>query len=318
MNRNQENPHWVITRRVFLKASAASLAAVATSCAALRGPARGTARFGIVTDVHYADIDTRGTRHYRDSLAKLTECVDLMNAQKVDFLVHLGDFKDLHPADDRQSAADNTIADLRLIEGIFQRGRAPRYHVLGNHDEDCVSKAQFLANVKNSRIPADRSYYSFDRHGLHFVVLDANYLADGTDYDCGNFDWRHPNVPPEELAWLEADLAGAPGPVVGFIHQRLDGAGDLHVDNAAEVRHVLEASGKVLAVFQGHHHAGGYSRLEHIHYYTLKGMIEGPGPDTSAYAVVEVLPNRTIVVTGYRTADSKELAGTGAPVEQPT
>ena len=51
-------------------------------------------RFGMVTDPHYADVDTRGSRYYRQSLAKMKECVDLMKQQQVDFLIELGDLKD--------------------------------------------------------------------------------------------------------------------------------------------------------------------------------------------------------------------------------
>ena len=51
-------------------------------------------RFGIVTDSHYADVDTKSGRYYRQSLAKMEECVNLMRRQQVDFLIELGDLKD--------------------------------------------------------------------------------------------------------------------------------------------------------------------------------------------------------------------------------
>jgi hypothetical protein len=143
-------------------------------------------------------------------------------------------------------------------------------------------------------------------------VLDANYKADGNDYERGNFDWTDANIPPEELAWLRRDLAEAPGPVVVFTHQLLDGVGSVYVKNAAEVRHVLEVSGKVLAVFQGHHHAGSYSCIAGIHYYTLKALVEGSGSDNNSYAIVEIRPNGGITVTGYRRAQSIQLAPNAA------
>jgi hypothetical protein len=63
----QGNHNWVITRRVFLKASAATLAGLVVaplSCTqqTTLGRRQGTARFGIVTDSHYADADTIGSR----------------------------------------------------------------------------------------------------------------------------------------------------------------------------------------------------------------------------------------------------------------
>ena len=66
-----------------------------------------------------------------------------------------------------------------------------KYHVLGNHDADSISKEQFLANIKNTNISDGSKYYSFDLKGLHFIVLDANYCADGSDYDHGNFSWTY-------------------------------------------------------------------------------------------------------------------------------
>ena len=309
------NHNWVVTRRVFLKGSAATLAGLAVaqlSCTRRTplGRRRGTARFGIVTDSHYADADTIGSRYYRHSLDKLTECVELMNAQKVDFLIELGDFKDQNnpPVEQR------TIKDLRAIEKVFQKFNGPTYHVLGNHDEDSISKEQFLTNIENTNIDPAKSHYSFDFNGVHFIILDANYRSDGTDYDHGNFDWTDANVPPAELNWLREDLAAGRRDAIVFIHQLLDGTGSHFVKNAGEVRAILQSSGKVQVVFQGHHHSGGYSRIEGIHYYTLKAMVEGAGEENNSYAIVEVRPDFGVTVTGYRKAVSKQLNATTVPV----
>ncbi|MHC4520998.1 MAG: alkaline phosphatase, partial [Planctomycetota bacterium] len=102
-------------------------------------------------------------------------------------------------------------------------------------------------------------------------------------------------------------LATTSAPVVVFTHQLLDGSGDVHINNAAAVREVLESSGRVLAVFQGHHHAGSYNQINGIHYYTLIAMVEGQGRESSAYATAELRPDTGIVVTGYRRAKSQTL-----------
>jgi len=305
----RDNQGWVISRRVFLKASAGaagSLALSALSCGSRFRPGvrRGAARFGIVTDIHFADADRVGTRYYRHSIAKLNECVKQMNMQTVDFLIELGDFKDQNnpPVEKR------TISHLQTIETVFQKFNGPTYHVLGNHDMDSISKKQFLRNVENTGISSRRSYYSFDLNDLHFVILDANYKSDGTDYDHGNFKWTDTNVPLPELKWLKRDLAAARGRIIVFTHQLLDGVGGQYVKNAAQVRQILQDSGKALAVFQGHHHQGGYSRIGGIHYYTLKAMVEGPGPENSSYAIVQAMPDASITITGYRKAVSKKLA----------
>ena len=79
--------------------------------------------------------------------------------------------------------------------------------------------------------------------------------------------------------------------------------------NATAVRALLEQSKKVLAVFQGHRHEGGYSHINGIHYYTLKAVIEGSGAENSAYAIVEADDRFNLTVTGYRRADSRKSCG---------
>ncbi len=310
MKKSLNRTDWVISRRDFLKASAVSITGAGfgslSSCSvgdSMRYSKNGVVRFGIVTDSHYGDVDDLGTRYYRQSLDKMIECVGLMNRKEVDFLIELGDFKD----QDNPGVEEKTIGYLQTIEKVFQEFNGPRYHALGNHDMDSLSKGQFLANVTNTHISSGRKYYSYDVNGLHFIVLDTNYLEDGSDYDHDNFDWTSSNMPARELGWLKKDLAAAGGAVIVFNHQLLNGAGDHYVDNAGEVRKILEDSGKVLAVFQGHNHEGGYSLIEGIHYYTLKGMIEGSGRENNTYAVVDVYPDNNIIVKGYRKAVSREL-----------
>jgi predicted phosphodiesterase len=301
----QAHQDWIINRRVLLKASAASLTSLTVGpliSHIFAGSRPNTARFGIVTDSHYANRNY-SNRFCTESLGKMTECVELMNKQEVDFLIELGDFKD----EDAPPVEENTISYLQAIEAIFRQFRGSTYHVLGNHDMDSISKSQFLANVSNTGIAPDASYYSFNLNGLHFVILDANYSSDGTDYDHGNFSWTDANIPAAELGWLKGDLASVDGPVIVFVHQLLNGTGDYYVKNAADVRQILEASGKVLAVFQGHYHSGAYSEIQGIHYYTLRAMVVDSGAENNAYAIVEVHSDRSITVSAYRKAVRKEF-----------
>jgi predicted phosphodiesterase len=313
MRSRNDRGSWVISRRGFLR-SAVAAALASLSCTPGHRSTRSarTARFGMVTDCHYADAAPVGKRFYRESLGKLSECVDRMNAERVDFLIELGDFKDQN----KPVVEQKTLLHLQSIESVFRRFQGPRYHVLGNHDVDSISKQQFLSHVQNTGIKSGRNYYSFNVRGLHFIVLDANYRPDGSDYDHGNFDWTNANVPDQELEWLRRDLAACPGRAIVFIHQRLDGTGPAFVKNASQVRQILRASGRVLAVFQGHDHEGDYQQIDGILYYTLKAVVEGSGPDNNSYAIVEVHPDHSITVTGYRKASSTRLShGVVARVE---
>lgn len=266
------------------------------------------ARFGMVTDLHYADMDPRINRYYRESIPKLNECVDLMNQEKVDFLIEMGDFKDIKDKDVQQ-----TLQFLKDIESEFRKFNGPRYHVMGNHDMDFISKIQFLNEIRNAGFPYAQSYYSFNSGLVHFVVLDANFTSDGKPYDSGRFDWKDCFIPKRQLSWLEGDLRENDKPTIIFCHQLLDAPGyptklaHFFPSNSAEVRKILEDSGKILAVFQGHYHKGGFSVINDIPYYTLKALIEGSGESNNSYAIVEVENDFSIRIKGYRTATSEEL-----------
>ncbi|WP_337177431.1 metallophosphoesterase family protein [Paludisphaera sp.] len=290
-----------IGRRAFLgRGGALVLAATAAGEARARAtdePAGDAVRFGMVTDLHYADKEPAGTRHYRETPAKLAEAVARFRDADLAFVVELGDLID---------AADSVETEARWLETIdaeFTRASRERHYVLGNHCVDTLTKDEFLGAVGQGR-----SYYSFDRGGLHFVVLDACFREDGRPYGRKNAHWTDANIPAEEVEWLRADLAAGEEKTIVFAHQRLDVEGSYAVNNAEEIRRVLEGSGRVAAVFQGHSHRNDYREVGGIHYATLVGMIEGSGAENNGYAVVSARPDGSLVVTGFRTQASHRWA----------
>ena len=86
-----------LNRREFV---IASLATVAAGCS-VSASEKPLVRFGMVSDLHYAElpdgIDEPGTRCFKDAPLKLRDAVDAMNERKVDFMIELGDFKDMMP-----------------------------------------------------------------------------------------------------------------------------------------------------------------------------------------------------------------------------
>ena len=285
-------------RRDFLRSAVSVCLLPLAARSAPESPPAPKVRFGLITDVHYADTPDRGRRRYRASIEKMRRAVEAMNREKPAFVVELGDFKD----QDQPADAQRTLAHLRAIETEFRRFVGPVHHVLGNHDVDSITKEQFLAEVHNGGAPAKAAQYSFDAGGVHFVVLDANFSADGSAYQPGRFKWDDSNIPPAGLEWLRADLARATGPAIVFAHQRLDTKGPVAVQNAAAVREVLEKSGRVQGVIQGHDHAGAFQRINGIAYYTLKSTVESAA-DASPWAIAELDHGKLtvrgeIVVTG--------------------
>lgn len=258
--------------------------------------------FGIFTDVHYASIADNGTRKYSQSLDKVKQCIDTMNARKVGFVIELGDFKDMPTPPDSQSA----LTFLSTIEHAFSRFQGERFHVLGNHDEDCISKEQFNSIVLNSNISRDSTYYSFQKGGFKFIVLDACFDSTGHPYDRGNFLWSDANIPCHELLWLEKELKKTSLPTIVFVHQLLYGNSAVTIKNASIVREILENNGFVKCVFHGHDHKGGYEQINGIPYYTLKGLIEGDFPESNSFAVVTLTADK-IGIKGFGNATSIEF-----------
>ena len=269
---------------------------------------RRTLRFGVLTDTHYADRPTAGTRHYADSLQKVDEAIEAFNRAKVDFVIELGDLKDM----DAKGTPELTLRYLDSIEQRLRRFDGPLYHVLGNHDMDCITKEEFLAHTSNAGRANGRAYYSFEAQGVRCIVLDANFNADMTPYSRGNFDWRVANIPTEQLDWLDGELTRhRRQPTIIFLHQMLDSFSDINKDlcvkNADKAVEIIERHEQVLAVIQGHHHPGHYSFRRGVHYLTLQGMIEQAAP-TNSYAIVEVRPSGDISVDGFKSCPDRELS----------
>ena len=130
-----------LNRRQFLKGAVAAGAVTAFGDVGDTAPA---VRFGFITDCHYAvHIKPRLLNNYHDGLRKMDAFVAKMNELGVDFVVEGGDFKD------RGRTPSESLSYLREIEGRFAAFKGPRYHVLGNHDHDNLSKEEFLAGIAN-------------------------------------------------------------------------------------------------------------------------------------------------------------------------
>ena len=285
-----DNNHIRLGRRALLKHGTLVLAAASlnsrTMFASDEAP---RLRVGLITDLHYADKGPAGTRYYRETLARLEEAAKQFEQDKPAFVVELGDLID---------AADSVDVEqsyLKTINREFSAICKDRHYVLGNHCVDTLKKEEFLGGVEQ-----EKSYYSFDRGGFHFVVLDSCFRSDGEPYGRKNFQWTDANIPAAELEWLEGDLKASDKPVMVFAHQRLDVSNSHGVKNNADVRTIFESSRKVLAVFQGHSHQNDLKEIDGIHYCTLVAMVEGSGAENNGYSVMEIEPNGTIYLTGFR------------------
>ena len=262
----------------------------------LRGE-RPLVRFGFITDSHYAPHIAPipgDSRRYGDALGKMRRFTQHMNRLNADFAVEGGDFKDLG------RTREESFCYLDSMEGAFSLFRGPRYHVLGNHDHDNLSKEEFLSRISNEGQTSARAFYCFDVNGVRFIVLDSCYRPDGEPYCRGDFDWRGAYLPPEQIAFLREALAAAPGPCVPILHHQLDAEDDTRVANADEVRRVLETSGKVRCVVQGHLHEGSWRELGGIAYFTSPASVFLEAGVSEAHSLVEVFASGAVRIRIFK------------------
>lgn len=275
-------------------------------------------QFGLVADIQYADKDTAGSRHYRASLASLRICTDSWRALPLAFAIQLGDVVD------GRGTVDASREDLETVLGVLGELPFPVRHVLGNH---CFSVPR---DELLPRLGLPSAWYSFERAGWRFVVLDSldeSVCAwpQGSEHwtrarawldahprpetPCA-YDWNG-GVGAEQLAWLREELADAEREgdavvVLSHLPVLADASTPHHILwNHAEVLAVLEASPAVVAYFAGHDHAGGYALHAGIHFVTLEGMVESPAGE-GAYAVVTAYEDR-LEIEGFGGATSRSL-----------
>jgi alkaline phosphatase len=118
-----------LSRRTFFQNGTLLLVAAATVDASslFAEEDKDRLRMGLITDLHYADKPSAGTRHYRETLGKLAEAAIQFQKDKVNFVVELGDLID---------AADSVETEqgyLKTINREFSAISKDRHYVLGNH-----------------------------------------------------------------------------------------------------------------------------------------------------------------------------------------
>lgn len=235
-----------VTRRGFMRRLAAvpAVPALASrlSHAAAPMPRSGRVRFGIISDIHPDMLP--------DGLDRVLAFVAAMKQSKVDFIIQLGDFCWPAPSNRRYLDAWNTYP-----------GKA--YHVLGNHDmDDGYTREQTVAYCG---MPA--MHYTFNAGPALGIVLDGNEPG-------GQATGYKRFIGAEQLTWLERQLSDADRPALVFIHQPFDRDHEDSIENAPEVRGVLERAqkarpGSIVAVFCGHLHMDYAREVNGIRYLQI-------------------------------------------------
>ena len=207
-----------------------------------------------------------------------------------DLLVNLGD-------DIEDESRDADLARYTECQDILRTAKAELVNVAGNHDTIHLTRDD-LARVWRHEGPL---FYALDRGGFHIVVL---HTLERKDVEV--------RIPHAQLEWLAADLARTTLPVIVLMHhsaseQDLEDSlwfkGLAHlalVKERAELRTILQESGKVRVVFNGHVHRNHLDVIAGIPYVTIQSLIENldedaPGRAAAAHAIATIDESRIVV-----------------------
>lgn len=265
-------------------------------------------QFGLVADIQHADKDGRGKRRYRESLDAFKRCVDGWRDEDLAFTIQLGDL-----IDGRGTLAE-TREDLDAVLGVYASlPQTPHRHVLGNH---CLTMPR---PELERRLGLDRSWYSFERDGWRFIVLDsldlsvfgrpegshrhkqaATMLAELKAAGALNAEAWNGGISRPQLEWLDAELTksdreGSRAVVLSHLPVLAAASSEHHVLwNHEAVRKILNAHASTHAFLAGHDHEGGYAVEGAVHHVTVPGLVEAPiGGD--AYAIVKAFKDRLLI-----------------------
>jgi 3',5'-cyclic AMP phosphodiesterase CpdA len=295
-------------RRHFLRTTAL---AAASAPFVSRGAERSGFEIGLVADAQYADVEPKGSRFYRASVARLGAAVEHCNGRELAFCVHLGDLID---------------REWRSFEAIARPLAASRHRwhqLLGNHDFEVL-------DALKGRVPGKLGmawrFGSFDEGGFRFVILDTNDVSvyahatgspekQAAEAELARLQAakvRHAKpwngaLGAKQLAWLDrtcAEAAAQRRRVIVLAHHPVFPANDHNLWNVDAVLAVLDRHRHVVAWLNGHNHAGNFGERNGVPFLTLRGMVETR--DTSAFATARVLEDR-IILTGHGREPSREL-----------
>jgi 3',5'-cyclic-AMP phosphodiesterase len=215
--------------------------------------------------VHLTDMHVRRRRRGHEGYARCVASVNTLDP-KPDLVLMGGDMA----FDGLYTEKDEFADQIELFRTISDRLEVPWYPCLGNHDllgwsnrrKVEVDDPDIGKKMIMDRLGMERSYYSFDAGGWHFVMLDTLHPVDaehGPSYT--------PRLGEEQLDWLRFDLgANAGKPTVCVMHiaafcnmGQINGDPDARAMNHMVIsdnrafREILERHG-VKAVLQGHSH----------------------------------------------------------------
>ena len=260
-----------ITRRRFLNSVVAGCGALvfgSQGCSLWR-PRAAPVRLLYYTDVHAI--------HQWDAPQAMQRAVSKINERRADLIINGGDL--IHGGFHLSEPAAEVRWDAYQVMHDAIKGEI--FSTLGNHDlvavnpKDGSSPSVDPRESFRNRLGLERTYYSFDALGYHFVVLDSVQINSAQNHYVGA-------IGPNQIAWLKRDLSMIPTsrpivavthiPLLTSLHAATQGATEAtprHTVIANNVE-VLEtfANHNLILVLQGHLHVNELIRWRNTTFIT--------------------------------------------------
>ncbi|MBX3412362.1 MAG: metallophosphoesterase [Pirellulales bacterium] len=220
-----------------------------------------------LTDTHFGSVGYQAKENDARSFEELRR---LVAQEKIDFVVHTGDFI---------NNDQGLKVSLEAIEFMDSLG-IPWTHALGNHDHGMRTTKELRAPMKNASVGEFRSG-NRDEYAFRFDLVTPASDAPTWSIYCFDSGFREPNrkVSPAQLEWFAAQMKrdadeGITAPALAMIHipviefEKLRAA-ELQQGNYGErvcfdsdrgdTFATLDKNDRVRAVFSGHDHENDYS-----------------------------------------------------------
>lgn len=269
MKNPQSNP----TRRKFIATTAAFAGTAAGTAPFISTQAKSETpamKLAFYTDLH--------TRVEWDTPKAVLQAADWINQRKPDLIIGGGDFitegfQAILPVD----VAPRWDAYMKAHESF----EAPVEVAMGNHDLVCAIPEDGSPGVEDpraefrKRFNLEKTYRSFDRQGIHFVILDPFEIVGGEAKFRGF-------IGEEQMEWFKKDLEKTPvdQPMIVVCHMPLLSVfwqATRASSEAMPTRYIVEngrsivklfRGRNVLAVLQGHTHVNATINWRGIQFIT--------------------------------------------------
>ncbi len=241
-------------------------------------------KIGFVTDWEYGDKQRLKQKMTSEAPIELRRVVRYFNSTfRPDLVVGGGDY-----IESSNAKPERAKEQLQEMNALYKEALAPRMYAFGDHDFRALTPAEVMAALE---VTATHEYR--DVGDWRIVIIDPNFNEANEHRSAKQYVFGH--MSPDELAWLEAALE-TDRPVIVFSHYsplpipNSKGQYIESIDNASEVRAILERSKRVVAVFAGHNPMGYYEERNGIHYFVIDTLVNRKSMGSFATIEARYLP----------------------------